>query len=100
MKLYTEEQVITIVIELLWKIKTNNNDTFYNRETIKDSLVLVQEKLKNYELDITPIELPSDEEILNNACTNPIADDFMNDRQIGFVKGCKWMKEQILNQNK
>ena len=67
MTLYTEEQVITIVIELLWKIKTNNNDTFYNRETIKDSLVLVQEKLKNYELDITPIELLTDEDIEDSA---------------------------------
>jgi hypothetical protein len=92
MKLYTEEQVITIVIELLWKIKTNNNDTFYNRETIKESLVLVQEKLKNHELDITPIELPSDEEIDNHF------DIDINGKAISY--GAKWMKEQILNQNK
>ena len=59
MKIYTEEQVITFTIELLWKIKTNNNDTFYNRETIKESLISIQEKLEE-----TPIELPSDEEII------------------------------------
>jgi hypothetical protein len=103
MKLYTEEQVITIVIELLWNIKTNNNDTFYNRETIKDSLVLVQEKLKNYKLDITPIELPSDEEI--NEKANSLQDE--NDGDLynegineGFYLGVEYMQQQILNQNK
>ena len=78
MKLYTEEQIRKAI------------DFFLSDKTKKDKIVET----------LTPIELPSDEEILNNACKNPIADDFMNDRQIGFVKGCKWMKEQILNQNK
>ena len=81
MKLYTEEQL----------------QEAYNRG-------LMDGRLNNVDYSIpdgfTPIELPSDEEIVVNACQNPIADDFMNDRQIGFVKGCKWMKEQILNQNK
>ena len=78
MKLYTEEQVKAIIL----KSRLTDLTT--------DSLMLFE----------TPIELPSDEEIVVNACKNPIVDDFMNDRQIGFVKGCKWMKEQILNQNK
>ena len=78
MKLYTEKQV-KLMIEK-------------SRET-----GLTAEYLT---LTTPAIELPSDEEIVFNACKNPIADDFMNDRQIGFVKGCKWMKEQILNQNK
>jgi hypothetical protein len=82
MKLYTEEQVMQAY-------KIGNEDGY---KGIFDCSI--------EELSLTPIELPSDEEILNNACKNPIADDFMNDRQIGFVKGCKWMKEQILNQNK
>ena len=77
MKLYTEEQV---------KYTLQSMGEFY----------LVNEFLKTAQ----SIELPSDEEIVVNACKNPIADDFMNDRQIGFVKGCKWMKEFILNQNK
>jgi len=98
MKLYTEEQVITIVIELLWKIKTNNNDTFYNRETIKESLVLVQEKMKNHELDITPIELPTDEEIEQEAYYK-VSDDTENP-YASFKSGAKWIKEQIINQNK
>jgi len=81
MKLYTENQL----------------QEAYNRG-------LTDGRLNNVDYSIPdgfkPIELPSDDEIVFNACTNPIADDFMNDRQIGFVKGCKWMKEQILNQNK
>ena len=92
MKLYTEEQVITFVIELLWKIKTNNNDTFYNRETIKESLISIQEKL-----NLTPIELPSDEEVVNKSKTIDKdglswENDFARD---SFVAGAKWMKEQI-----
>jgi hypothetical protein len=106
MKLYTEEQVITIVIELLWNIKTNNNDTFYNRETIKDSLVLVQEKLKNYKLDITPIELPSDEEIKSYSDKYSTIHEDVSDKLGKYlvsaihIDGAKWLKEQILNQNK
>jgi hypothetical protein len=90
MKLYTEEQVITFVIELLWKIKTNNNDTFYNRETIKESLISIQEKL-----NLAPIELPSDDEMAN-------ASNHCKDGQVkvGFLRGVLWLKEQILNQNK
>lgn len=67
----------------------------YMGEEVKD-LQTIYDIIK----PLTSIELPSDEEIVVNACKNPIVDDFMNDRQIGFVKGCKWMKEQILNQNK
>jgi hypothetical protein len=67
----------------------------YNGEEVKD-LQTIYDIIKS----LTTIELPSNEEIVVNACKNSITDDFMNDRQIGFVKGCKWMKEQILNQNK
>ena len=85
MKLYTEEQIKSIysvgIIDGKCGADINNIDYL-----IFDGL--------------TPIELPSDEEVVVNACKNPIAHDFMNDRQIGFVKGCKWMKEQILNQKK
>jgi len=92
MKLYTEEQVRLMLFNL--------GDVLFNNcqngidEGEPDSYV------DNIIANQTPIELPSDDNIVVNACQNPIADDFMNDRQIGFVKGCKWMKEEILNQNK
>ena len=82
MKIYTEEQVIKA-----YKIGHNDGHTGVFDCSIE-------------ELSLTPIELPSNEEVVVNACKNSIAHDFMNDRQIGFIKGAKWMKEQILNQNK
>ena len=44
---------------------------------------------------VTPIELPSDEEIGKDIGSG--MHDFYKG---GFIEGAKWMKEQILNQNK
>jgi hypothetical protein len=41
------------------------------------------------------IELPSDEEIENIS-----KGEYYDEEQRGFISGAKWMKEQILNQNK
>ena len=60
----------------------------------------------------TPIELPSDEEIekcaevlypinKGGSMFMPSRDDINKaNKQEGFLEGAKWMKEQILNQNK
>lgn len=69
MKLYTEEQVKNFLKER----------TFIREETI-DAMCDT----------LTPIELPSDEEIRMQ--TQFATND--------FYWGVKWMKEQILNQNK
>ena len=50
--------------------------------------------------ELTPIELPSDEEIENNAYTDRRVEDLEYHEQIGFERGAKWLKQQILNQNK
>ena len=66
MKLYTEEQVRSLL---------NKMDIIYSLE------------------DLTPIELPSDEDIQNLigfACKTPNT----------AINGAKWMKEQIKNQIK
>jgi len=83
MKLYTEEQV-----NLAMQLATFTDDT-YNQ---------VLEKL-------TPIEMPSDEDIEEECNKLPFEKHvdcgMYNDGQIdGFELGAKWMKEQILNQNK
>ena len=80
MKLYTEEQVITFAIKVLSDYEING--TFYNREKLKETL------------DVTPIELPSDEEI------DELLERKSSVNLLGFITGVKWMKEQILNQNK
>ena len=87
MKLYTEEQVR----------QTFRNGFLYamsnqlNEDAIVDSL--------------TPIELPSDEEIGKEMDKLPfikhVDDGLYNDGQlIGFELGANWIKEQILNKNK
>ena len=57
-------------------------------------------KLLSKQINInTAIELPSDEEIEKEAFQIP----FNNTNEFydkSFIKGAKWMKEQIINQNK
>ena len=49
--------------------------------------------------ELTPIELPSDEEIEKLEDNNDNYDDY-DFSDTAFKNGAKWMKEQILNQNK
>ena len=79
MKIYTEEQV--------------KEAMFLYKAPIRP---LVQQVLEQ----LTPIELPSDEEIENNAYTDRRVEDLEYHEQIGFERGALWLKEQILNQNK
>jgi len=78
MKLYTEEQVNQII------------DRAYDLELGTD------EQMTGYlMMNITPIELPSDEEIKNIS-----KGEYYDEEQRGFISGASWIKEQILNQNK
>jgi hypothetical protein len=77
MKLYTEEQVTRLVI--------NMSPRYMIKRQIQD---IIAEQ-------VTPIELPSDEEIGKDIGSG--MHDFYKG---GFIEGAKWMKEQILNQNK
>ena len=74
MKIYTEEQVKAIIL----KSRLTDLTT--------DSLMLFE----------TPIELPSDEEISIQASNRHYGTNFKH----VYASGAKWMKEQILNQNK
>ena len=73
MKLYTEEQV---------------------RKLLK-YLTLSSPSVDGYMDTLTPIELPSDEDIKH--CIGSVN---YTEYDNGFIQGIKWMKEQILNQNK
>jgi hypothetical protein len=72
MKLYTEEQV-----NLAMRLMVEDRSTFKQ--------ILEQ---------VAPIELPSDKDIEN------IAEKTLSVNLIGFITGAKWMKEQILKNNK
>ena len=67
MKLYTEEQVRSLL---------NKMDIIYSLE------------------DLTPIELPSDDEIANKS-----KGEYYDEEQRGFISGAKLMKEQLLQPN-
>jgi hypothetical protein len=78
MKLYTEEQVKEAYLEG-WNDGQNDNIGYIDR--VINSL--------------TPIELPSDEQIKERAEEGA---DITGAES--YERGAKWMKEQILNQNK
>jgi hypothetical protein len=81
MKLYTEEQV-----RKLYQIAYTSGYGKY---------------FTNFEEDVkklTPIELPSDEEIVESSEKGYVKID--GNRILNWINGAKWMKEQILNQNK
>jgi hypothetical protein len=84
MKLYTEEQMR--VVYNLGFSDSNNNFGRKEDETI------------NF---FTPIELPSDEEIEQRVTTlfGDVGMYQLYDKD-RFIDGAKWLKEQILNQNK
>ena len=75
-KLYTEEQVI---------------------EMLEGIDILSDEGIFYYRNKMTPIELPSDEEIEELMNKNGYYEE---DYDNIWREGAKWMKEQIINQNK
>jgi hypothetical protein len=89
MKLYTEEQVIALT-QAAYTAGQNHNAFIFGKKCE----------------DITPIELPSDEEI-DEAAKNKInisADcfgqyDFTSGKQDGFMDGAIWMRDKITGGN-
>ena len=76
MKLYTEEQV---------------------KNFLKERTFMTEDAIDKLCAPLIPIELPSDEYI--DEVFQPMTElnAFYKD---GFINGAKWLKEQILNQNK
>jgi hypothetical protein len=81
MKLYTEEQIR----EVCMSIDTN----FY----ISDLYIDTQIKL------LTPIELPSDEEIRIMSLPTNVGNSYSSEYIKGFNYGAKWVIEQIKQQD-
>lgn len=77
MKLYTEEQVREVVKKAFWQ-------DFYDDDT--------DESLMN---ELTPIELPSDEEIERIELGSGMHDFYKG----GFIEGAKWVIEHIKQQD-
>lgn len=90
MKLYTEEQVrkaieLSLLNAKLFIHKGLNDDKYF--PTVDEGINT-----------ITPIELPSDEEI--EKYNDGLIKLNLRTYYDAFQDGAKWMKEQILNQNK
>ena len=66
----------------------------YTEEQVKDMLELTNLNVQFHIDTMIPIELPSDKKI------DTIAEKTLGVSMNGFRLGAKWMKEQILNQNK
>lgn len=81
MKLYTEEQVRKAMQESRYAFSTEKG-----YDEILNSL--------------TPIELPSDEEIIKKANQEPNNLEITEGNRIGYIAGAKWVIKKILNQNK
>ena len=82
MKIYTEEQVKDAFIKGILKGMAGSTLSTY-------------ELFEMYISEVTPIELPSDEEIVNET------KDFMFEKNKEvFYNGATGIKEHILNQNK
>jgi len=94
MKLYTLNDLIDLVQSL--KDYTNESHNILGHDE-RDAKEFVDIFLK----DRTPIELPSDEEIESKSSrVNPYMDDLEKVYNEAFLFCAKWMKGQILKQNK
>ncbi len=95
MKLYTEEQVRSMLDKM---------EVIYSLEDLTPIEVLNNDTETNKVLELYPLEFPSDEEIENGMNKRLFLSDkhlqFNTGAKAGFKLGAKWMKEQILNQNK
>ena len=49
---------------------------------------------------LTPIELPTDEEIVKRAKEEPNNSEITESERIGYIAGAKWLKDKILNNGK
>ena len=93
MKLYTEEQVKDVFIRGVLKGMSGSTLSTY-------------ELFEMYISELTPIELPSDDEIKSYSNRYSTIHEDVSDKLGKYlvsaihIDGANWMREQILNQNK
>ena len=79
MKLYTEEQVVDFTMNIIHQYEFGNKKIWWDKELL---IELIQY--------VTPIELPSDEEIEKNGYQE-------SDYYKIWKEGAKWMRDKITN---
>ena len=94
-KLKTMEKKQTAVNQIFLQIKAARKDTkFWNDSMLVDWLLESEERFKQMEKEQNQLELPSDEEIDDEA-TNYIE----NASAYSFVMGAEWMRDKIKGGN-
>ena len=83
MKLYTEEQLREVV---RLSLEDAEKSVIWSKESYPSKLANIIMK------DLTPIELPSDEEI--REVIKPFQNE-MDDFDLGFRNGVQWLREKI-----
>ena len=98
MKLYTEEQVNELMIQLQKAFLPENRecDGEYCMGCWKD---VVRETLKSM-TNLTPIELPSDEEIKKMMEVDGMEFDEFDPYDVSYLGGATWMRNKIQGGNK
>ena len=81
MKLYTEEQVRHAIKMARSSYNIFTTPFIYNQDEVLQQL--------------TPIEPPSDEEIIAKSKQEPDNSDIETAARIGYVAGAKWMRDKI-----
>ena len=87
MKLYTREQLLNTIKSI------RHYDDVYDEK-------VANERIEKHLKALAPIELPSDEEIEEEAPFGISTFGFEQGQYQGFIVGAKWIKEQINNLNK
>ena len=82
MKLYTEEQVVDFTMNMIHQYEFGNKKIWWDKELLKESIQYV-----------TPIELPSDEDIEKMDLGSGMHDFYKG----GFIEGSKWMRDKLTN---
>jgi hypothetical protein len=90
MKLYTEEQVRQMLFDLGSVLFNNNQNGIEEGEPATHFDYIIE--------DCTPIEIPSDNEIVENTI-KPLH-GLMDKWDQGFLSGAKWMRNKIEGSNK
>jgi hypothetical protein len=87
MKLYTEEQVRQMLFDLGSVLFNNNQNGIEEGEPATHFDYIIE--------DCTPIEIPSDEEIISE---NQLSE--FNSEDVAYYNGAKWMRDKIQGGNK
>jgi hypothetical protein len=90
MKLYTEEQVRQMLFDLGSVLFNNNQNGIEEGEPATHFDYIIE--------DCIPIEIPSDNEIVENTI-KPLH-GLMDKWDQGFLSGAKWMRDKIQGGNK